>query len=158
VFTVVYVGRLELTKGVAVLLDAVAQLPDPDLRLVLVGRFSSSSMQRFVAGRSAADPRISVTAGDPLAHLHRADALVHPSFEDGLALAPLEALATGVPVVVSEDTGMKEYVEEGKNGFVVPTGDVHALVAALRGLMDRPLTGVHERSLLPDALRGATSA
>jgi glycosyltransferase involved in cell wall biosynthesis len=80
--------------------------------------------------------------------LHRADVLAHPSYEDALALGPLEALACGVPVLVSEDTGMKEFVVEGETGYVVPTGDVGALEAALRRIREKPLEGV-----LPDACR-----
>ena len=51
----------------------------------------------------------------------------------------MEALACGVPVVVTEDTGMKEYVEEGVNGYVVPTGHVDALVERLEHLRRHPL-------------------
>ena len=64
-------------------------------------------------------------------HLRRADVLAHASYSDGFGYAPMEALACGVPVIVTEDTGMKEHVEEGVNGYVVPTGDVDALVERL---------------------------
>jgi glycosyltransferase involved in cell wall biosynthesis len=73
---------------------------------------------------------------------------VHPSYEDALALGPLEALACGVPVIVSEDTGMKEFVVDGETGFVVPTGDLGALTIAVRRMRDNPLRGV-----LPDRCR-----
>ncbi len=153
VFTVIYVGRLEQTKGVALLLDAFRRLRQPDLRLVLVGRFATDSFERLVTERRRADARIAVVAGDPLAHLHRADLFVHPSFEDALAFAPLEALAAGVPVVVTEDTGMKEYVREGVNGTVVPTGDVEAIAEAMAEAIEHPIAGAGTRSLLPAALQ-----
>jgi glycosyltransferase involved in cell wall biosynthesis len=56
---------------------------------------------------------------------------VHPSFEDGFGLAPAEALAAGVPAIVTEDTGMKEQIVAGRNGYVVPTGDAGSLADAL---------------------------
>ncbi len=151
VFTLIYVGRLEQAKGIKTLLDAFAHLRRPDLRLVLVGRFATSSMHRFVAERCVGDSRIAIAAGDPLHHLHRAELFVHPSFEDGLAFAPLEALAAGVPVVVTEDTGMKEYVEP-HNGVIVPTGDVAALVDTIAEVIEHPLSTPGIRSLLPAAL------
>jgi glycosyltransferase involved in cell wall biosynthesis len=89
-------------------------------------------MRRYVAEWTVADPRVTLSPGDPLPHLYRADACVHASFEDGFGYAPMEALACGVKVIVSEDTGMKEYVEGGLNGYVVPTGDSDAIVERLR--------------------------
>jgi glycosyltransferase involved in cell wall biosynthesis len=140
-FRALYVGRLEVTKGVAVLLDAFARLADADAHLTLLGGFASPAMQRWVERATTRDARIELSGGDALPHIHRADVFVHPSYEDGLALAPLEALACGVPVVVTEDTGMKEFVVAGRNGFVVPTGDAGALAERLAAIRARPLRG-----------------
>jgi len=50
-----------------------------------------------------------------------------------------EALAVGVPVIVTEVTGAKELVRPSVNGWVVPTGDLDALVAALEYAHHHPL-------------------
>ena len=143
-FHVVYVGRLQVTKGVPVLLEAFTRLSDANAALTLVGGFATSAMERYTQRMVATDRRIRISPGDPLPHLHRADVLVHPSFEDGLGLAPLEALATGVPVIVTADTGMKELISEGQNGFIVPTGDVGALLDGLQRMRARPLKGTFD--------------
>ena len=140
-FTIVYVGRLQVSKGLPVLLDAFKQVPDKNAQLLLVGGVGSDGMENYLRRKIGADPRIKICPGDPLPSLHRADVLVHPSFEDGLGLAPLEALACGVPVIVTEDTGMKESVVDGVNGYVLPTGNVEALVEQLRAIRLRPLKG-----------------
>jgi len=140
-FTIVYVGRLQVSKGLPVLLDAFKQIQDKDAQLILVGGYGSNGMESYLNRRIEADPRIKILPGDPLPRLHRADVLVHPSFEDGLGLGPLEALACGVPVIVTEDTGMKEYVVDDVNGYVLPTGNVGALVEQLRAIRLRPLKG-----------------
>ena len=140
-FTVAFVGRLQVTKGIIELLDAFERLDDDNADLLLVGGCATDAMDRYLSRRAAANRRIRRCPGDPLPVLHRADVLVHPSYEDGLALAPLEALACGIPVIVTEDTGMKEFVREGKTGYVVPTGDVDALRAAMESIRRRPLTG-----------------
>ena len=93
------------------------------------------------------DERITVGPGDPLPLLQRADVFVHPTYQDGFWYAPMEALACGVPVIVTEDTGMKEYVDEGMNGFIVPTGSVNALCNALQRVRNQPLASTS--SLLP---------
>jgi len=140
-FTVAFVSRLQVTKGVIELLDAFEQLDGDNAELLLVGGCATDAMDRYISRRAAANRRIRRCPGDPLPVLHRADVLVHPSYEDALALAPLEALACGVPVIVTEDTGMKEFVREGETGYVVPTGDVDALRAAMESIRRRPLAG-----------------
>jgi glycosyltransferase involved in cell wall biosynthesis len=143
-FSVVYVGRLHVTKGLAVLVDAFTRFEDQEAELILVGGYNTNGMERYLQHKLASDCRIKIRPGDPLFHLYRADVLVHPSFEDGLGLAPLEALACGVPVVVTEDTGMKEYVVNGRNGYVIPTGDADALLERLNVIRLQPLKGTFE--------------
>jgi glycosyltransferase involved in cell wall biosynthesis len=136
-FDIVYVGSLTVHKGVPLLVDAVRRLPYQDIRLVLVGGWGTRGMRRFIERSCAADGRISVQPGDPLAHLRAARLCVHPAYEDGFAYAPAEALACGIPVIVSADTGMKDLIDPGRNGLVLPTGDRAALSetieAAYRG-------------------------
>lgn len=130
-FEIVYVGSLTVHKGVPLLIDAVRRLPHRDLRLTLVGGWATSGMRRFVQGACAADPRIAAGPGDPLPHLRRASLYVHPAYEDGFGYAPAEALASGVPVIVSEDTGMKELIDSPRRGLEVATGELGALTEAI---------------------------
>jgi glycosyltransferase involved in cell wall biosynthesis len=145
---IAYVGRVEMTKGIALLLEAFDRLSVSNAELRIVGGWSTRSVRRRLQRRIAQDPRITVQPGDPLPVLQKADVFVHPSYEDGFGYAPMEALACGVPVVVTEDTGMKEYVRDGINGFVVPTGSVDAIVAALENLVQSPLA--RSASLIPE--------
>jgi glycosyltransferase involved in cell wall biosynthesis len=130
-FDIVYVGGLVVHKGVPLLLDAFARLPFPDMRLILIGGWKTRSMRRFIERARAQDPRIDVRPGDPLPHLQDARLCVHPAYEDGFAYAPAEALACGVPLLVSEDTGMKDLIERDRDGLILPTGDPAALAEAI---------------------------
>lgn len=130
VFRVVYSGALTVVKGVPVLIKAFGMLTGR-AELRLIGGWATRSMRWYLQACVRRDSRIVIQAGDPLEHLQRADVYVHPAYQDGLGLAPLEAMACGLPVIVSEDTGMKEYVIEGVNGYVVPTGDCEALLERL---------------------------
>lgn len=140
VFRVVFVGSLSLRKGVPVLIEAFRRF-NGRAELTLVGGSGTRGMRRYLEQAVARDPRIRIGPGDPLPHLHRADVYVHPAYEDGFAYAPMEALACGVPVVVTEDTGMKEHVREGGNGYVVPTGSADAILDRLEHLRRHPLRG-----------------
>jgi glycosyltransferase involved in cell wall biosynthesis len=130
-FDVVYIGSLTVAKGVPLLIDAFRRIPHADMRLVLVGGWRSRGMRRFIEEARAEDPRIEVRPGDPLERLQAARLCVHPAYEDGFAYAPAEALACGVPVIVSEDTGMKELIDPGRSGLIVPTGDIDTLAETI---------------------------
>ena len=150
-FRIAYVGRVEMTKGIALLLEAFKRLPVDDAQLTFVGGWSTRAVRKYMQRHLANDPRIVLAPGDPLPVLHRADVFVNPSYEDGFGYAPMEALACGVPVIVTEDTGMKEYVREGTSGFVVPTGSVDAIVDALDCVRATPLAGTTS-FLAPDPI------
>lgn len=136
-FNVVYVGSLSVVKGVALLIEAVRRVPAEDLRLLLVGGWESRGMRRYIQRACSEDPRIEHHLGDPLPHLRDATLYVHPSYEDGFSYSSAEAMACGVPVVVSDATGMKELIDPGRTGAIVQTGDRDALAgiiqAAYRG-------------------------
>lgn len=138
-FDIVYVGGLSVAKGVPLLVDAVRRLPYADLRLRLIGSWKTRGMRRFIERARAADARIEVCPGDPLPHLRDARLCVHPTFEDGFAYAPVEAIVCGVPVLVSEDTGMKNLVDPGRTGLILPTGDLAALIEAIEAVYRREL-------------------
>jgi len=145
-FRIVYVGRVEGTKGIPLLLEAFSRLRTRDKQLTLVGGWSTRRMRTYVEDWLT-DDRIRVAPGDPLPALHAADVFVHPTYEDGFGYAPMEALACGVPVIVTKDTGMKEYVREPNNGYVVPTGRVAPIVDRLTHLRRHPRAATS--SLLP---------
>jgi glycosyltransferase involved in cell wall biosynthesis len=131
-FDVVYVGALTVHKGVPLLVDAFRRAAEGDMRLLLLGGWKTRGMRRFLERACAEDPRISVCPGDPLPVLRRARLYVHAAYEDGFAYAPAEALACGVPVLASADTGMKELIEARGGGLVLPTGDLATLTEAIR--------------------------
>jgi glycosyltransferase involved in cell wall biosynthesis len=64
--------------------------------------------------------------------------VVHPSVADGFGYVVGEAMAAGVPVIVSDTTGGSEWVVEGLNGFVVPAGDI--------GLLQERIAWCHRHS------------
>jgi glycosyltransferase involved in cell wall biosynthesis len=130
-FRFVYVGMLTVTKGVPLLLDAFAALRQQDIELVLVGGTGSRGMRRFMAEAMQRDSRIKLAPGDPTPIYERSDCCVHPSYQDGFAFAVADALATGLPAIVTEDTGAKELIRTKDNGLIIPTGDLEALVRAM---------------------------
>jgi glycosyltransferase involved in cell wall biosynthesis len=70
--------------------------------------------------------------------LNAADVYASMSFDDGSSSSLMEALACGLPVVVSDIVGNREWVNDGKNGFLVPRGDAPALARRIVELLEDP--------------------
>ncbi|MGW3297117.1 glycosyltransferase [Streptomyces xiamenensis] len=136
---VVCVGRLCRQKGQDLLLAAWRRVLErvPGARLVLVG--DGPERARLEA---MADPRHVLFAGhtdDPVPWYTAADLVVQPSRWEGMALAPLEAMAVGRAVLLSDVGGGRESLAPGQaDACLVPAGDVAALGQAMTALLTAP--------------------
>ncbi|WP_248516823.1 glycosyltransferase family 4 protein [Salinarchaeum laminariae] len=135
-FTVVSVANMNELKGVQYLLDAWQQLDLPDARLLLCGTVNDAV--RKIVGSEIDDLEGVEHVGyvdDPADYYERASVLVHPSLTEGFSKTIAEAMASSVPVVITEHA-QREYV--GGGGFVVPIRDPEAIANRLRYLYDNP--------------------
>ena len=136
---VLYAGRLSEEKGVAVLLEAWRAAPDRGMTLSLCGDGPLlDSVQR------ARGPGVRVLGRvDPAtlrSHMLSARALVFPSIcHEAGPLAPIEAAAAGLPVVISSSVGVSRRLEQAHAGWSVAPGDAGALADALNRLADAAL-------------------
>ncbi|HEX2569219.1 MAG TPA: glycosyltransferase family 4 protein [Polyangia bacterium] len=149
----VYVGRLERTKGTLDLLEAFARLAPRrrDLSLALVGNGSAREECAALAARVGAQVRL--LGGRPLAEvplwLGASELLVLPSWNEGTPNVLLEALACGRPVVATRVGGIPDLVTDPSLGELVPARDPAALAQALERVAD----GVYDGAAI--AARGA---
>jgi len=126
--TVLFIGNDFVRKGGEVLLQAfeLVRRSVPDARLVLVGTRPSVAPQPGVEVLGRVHDRARI------AELYRGAAVFCvPSFFDPFPLVLLEAMAFGVPVVTTRQTGTPEMVTDGDTGLLVARGDADALAAAL---------------------------
>jgi len=132
----VWVGRLEPSKGGDVLLAAAARLRSP-VEIWIVGDGSARATLERQAAAVPAPVRVRfLGARDDVAGvLAAADLFVLPSRVEALPMALLEALAAGLPAVVSDVGDCAAAVGEGNAGLVVPPGDPDALAAAIDRLV-----------------------
>jgi colanic acid/amylovoran biosynthesis glycosyltransferase len=134
----VCVGRLCEQKGQLLLIQAAKQLVDQgcNFRLTLVGDGEMRSVLETLIMQGHLENHVVITgvatAAEVQQHLQESRALVLPSFGEGLPVAIMEALALGRPVVSTYIAGIPELIDPGKNGWLVPAGDVNALTQALK--------------------------
>jgi glycosyltransferase involved in cell wall biosynthesis len=131
-FRFLFCGATIRRKGFDLLVEAFERMAPqaPDARLRVVGpRGDAAATADAAAGPAAARIAVCGPVGqDELAaELRRADCLVLPSRNDSFGMVVAEALACGLPVLVSEMVGAKELVAPGSNGWIVPAGDAAAL-------------------------------
>jgi len=131
---VVFVGRLEKQKGVHILLEAMAEL---DERLLIVGDGSERATLEERAAELDVDTEFvgEVSPDDVVDQLCRGKVFVLPSVRgEGLPNAMLEAMAAGLPVIVTDTGGVADGVREGETGYVVTPGDIDMLRDRIRTL------------------------
>jgi glycosyltransferase involved in cell wall biosynthesis len=130
-------GRLDSQKGADVFVAAARILGgEADLVLGAPGAHDRYAEELLAAAR-AANVGIVMPAGPEF--LRTVDVVAMPSRRnEGHPLVLLEAMALGKPVVASEIPGIREVVESGRTGLLVPDGDAGALAAALRSLVESP--------------------
>jgi 1,2-diacylglycerol 3-alpha-glucosyltransferase len=138
-----YVGRLDREKNLEFLLEAIARVPVPRVRLLLVGRGTRAvALRRAAEARGVAD-RVDFRGGSPPdglpAYYRAADAFVFASTTETQGLAVLEAMACGLPVVAVRATGIEEVVAEGVSGLLVPEAPAAFADAVGQILVDRDL-------------------
>jgi glycosyltransferase involved in cell wall biosynthesis len=127
-FRVCYVGRVELAKGMAYLLQAWKNLNLKNAELLLVGEYRSE-LKHLLAQYAGSNVRIvGLLSPAEVADCYRSSSLfVFPSVNEGFGMVLLEAMASGLPVIASQGTGADDCVTHGEDGFVVPARNVAAL-------------------------------
>jgi len=138
-FRVVCVGTCSIRKGIGYLLDAVQPLAKrgtvetwliggvaPEARPILeahAGEFVYQGIQ----------PRAALAA-----YLSQCDVLVLPSIEEGLALVQAQAMACGLPVIATNNTGAEDLFTDGVEGFILPARDPKAIHEKIQWMLDNP--------------------
>ncbi len=138
-FVISAVGALEQRKGHRYLIEAIGAIA------------ASGKFKCFIAGQGSIHKvlqgEIAVIRGlerikllgridDPRELLWASDVFAMPSLKEGLGVAALEAMASALPVVASEVGGLREVVEDGRSGIVVPPANAGAIAAAIRRLAE----------------------
>jgi len=120
VFAWLLIGNDWKKKGLPCLLETVADLRERETCLLVVGQDDPSPYERTIE-------RLGVTGlirflplrRDVQTYYAAADAYVGPSLEDAFALPPAEAMASGLPVIVSSQTGLSELVSDGEDALLL---------------------------------------
>lgn len=131
----IFCGQFSIRKGAHVLIDYFRMKPYLSSRLKVVGSVNPNLKKLY---SSLSIDNIDFVGVVNRLQVHRfmkdSAALVLPSFEEGLALVIPQALACGVPVIGSVQSGATEYVRDGYNGFILDDISTQSIDLAVRNL------------------------
>lgn len=128
-----YVGRISYAKGVHYLLDAFNKLERDDYILQLVG----ANVDNFNLNINSNIIYLGTKLHSEIPNiLLNTDVFVTDSLYDGFSLSILEAFSYNIPAICTNMTGIKDYIEEEKNGYVVDAADSKSLIKILNHLLD----------------------
>ena len=128
IFRVIHCGGISYRKGIPYLLEAFSQLNIKKSELWIVGSIDQE-IKAFVDQYK--DKNIifhgSKKQSDLYWYLSQCDVFCLASIEEGLAMVQAQAMACGLPIITTRNTGGGELVQDNKNGFVIPIRDIKAI-------------------------------
>lgn len=132
---VLFAGSMTQRKGLADLFAAMRLLDRKDVRLVVMG--SPVAPLAFYQGQySQFEYQATRPHHEVLELMQKCDVLVLPSLVEGRALVQQEAMACGLPLVVTPNAGGEDLIEEGRTGFIVPIRSPEAIAGKLAWFAD----------------------
>lgn len=147
----VYVGRIETSKGVFALVDALGELlisdageRDTNIELHFIGGGDAlEDLKKYVDERGCSEKVIFhgklPTPEDVYKKLVEFDIFVFPSQRiEGFPMTIPEAMFAGLPVVATDMGGISDAIEHEKTGYLLQPGDTHSLVSSIKSLINDP--------------------
>lgn len=142
-FKVIFVGQVVPWKGFHHLVTAFQRLNLKDSELIIWGGPGSRAISRYLRAQQSRNPNIHVKpisirdVGNQEVY-GTANVMVLPSLSDGFGYVVAEAMASGLPVIVTKNTGAADLVHDGVNGYVIAPGDIDAITSRLVHLAQHP--------------------
>jgi glycosyltransferase involved in cell wall biosynthesis len=132
------IGRLHSVKNYENLIRACAQLKIENWKLTIIGEGSERPrLERLISGLGLGDKVELVGAVDnAVERLSQMDIYIQPSLSEGFGLSVVEAMAAGLPVVVTPYGALPELVDSGKAGLIAKSGKPNDLAAAISEMLN----------------------
>ena len=138
-FRVLFVGSASVRKGIGYLFEAVRPLVLAGrAELWLVGAVSTEARALVARHGDIVTPKGFVPPDQLAATFSQGSVLVLPSIEEGLARVQAQAMACGLPVIATPNTGAEDLFDDGREGFVVPIRDSRAIRERLEWMLASP--------------------
>ncbi len=139
-FRIIYTGTISVRKGIIYLLEAFNQLDLENSELMLIGDIEkdlTSRLNKYKKNKKIVFKK-SMKQSDLKKYYNISDVFVLNSIEDGFGMVILQAMACGLPVITSQNTGGSEIIEDDKNGYIIPIRSLEILKKKILFLYNNP--------------------
>jgi glycosyltransferase involved in cell wall biosynthesis len=130
-FKILYIGRLELWKGVHLLIDVCDKMKSPNIELILAGRILPEIVPILKNAKSSIKTLGALGKKQLSKLIKESDVVVLPSLNDAFGMVILEAMAHAVPVIASTASAGPDIITEKENGMIVMAGSTESLEQAI---------------------------
>ena len=131
-------GELMTRKNHEVIIEAISLINNPKIKYIICGIGDRLDFLTNLAIKCGVKDRVSFIGlrYDIPELLQATDIFAHPSKREGLGMAPLEAMASGLPILTSNIQGIKDYSVDGVTGFSLDPNDINGFSLAIKKLSD----------------------
>lgn len=139
-FVIMSTGELNDNKNHAVIIKAIAKVNDRGIHYIIAGQGTNKERLKQLAVSLGIEDRVHVLGfrSDIVELLKSADCFAFPSKREGLGLAAIEAMASGLPLLTSDAGGINDYSVNGVTGFKYNADDVDGFASGIEKLMSSP--------------------
>ena len=145
-FFILSVGELNQNKNQEIIVRAIAKLNNPKIHYFIAGKGDKADYLKELAKKMNVNLHLLGYRTDIVELLNTADVYAFPSYREGLSVALMEAMAAGLPCVVSKIRGNVDLIEDGKGGYLCDPHDVDGFVFAINELVGQ----INNRNLFSD--------
>ena len=136
VFRVIFAGGMSLRKGVHYLLQAFSELNLPNSELLLIGSINKEIKPFFKKYKGKYRWIGHIPQKELYEHYSQGSVFVIMSIEEGMAMVQPQAMACGLPIIATTNTGGEDIIRDGVDGFIIPIRDVEILKEKLTYLYE----------------------
>lgn len=135
-YLLISVGEINNNKNHEIVIRALASINNPSIKYAIVGIGPEQQKLKLLSEKLKISEKILFLGykNNVKEYLNIADAFVFPSKREGLGLAALEAMATGLPIITSDIHGIKDYSENGVTGFTFDPNDTHSIINSINNM------------------------
>jgi len=155
-FNILFVGNINFEKGCHILLKACLQIESSrKINIILNGAIAKNFKSTFeILEKKLNKNGVKVVhgyAGLPVKNYQKSSVFILPSIHESFGLVVLEAMASGLPIILSDNVGAKDCIKEDLNGFIFPATNDEELTKLIQKLIDNPAQlkkmGLHSREI-----------
>lgn len=145
VFLLLSVGELNQNKNQKIIIDALGKMKEEgclnNIVYLAVGKGVLRGKLELLIEKYGIEKQVKLLGfrSDISELCKTADCFVHPSLREGLGLAPLEAMASGLPLIISHIGGIRDYTKNGVSGCSINPKSVDEMVSAIVKMRDNIL-------------------